>query len=245
MRQTMLDSLMNDQRIWWGVGLLVLGAGVAGAGWWGYQRYAATQNQQAQWALAQQVERFETIAQSETSDAAVWRELEQSFEKGFEEHRRSSLAPLFRAYQAEAAFRAGDPVHACELLTMAVDAMGKSYPLYFAYATKLHVWQLDTPEDKFPDRSSHDPLAPGTALHPHFAAIQDLKALAQDGKNPDPGLAWYHLWQYGLVHNDHDLTSMAAAKLQGIAHWEYVLHDGGVQQLADETLDVELEGAVA
>jgi hypothetical protein len=240
MRQA-LDAFIADQRIWWGLGLLILGAGIAGIGWFGYQRYAASYNQQAQWALAQQVERFESILQSETSDAAVWRELEQGFAKGFEAHRRSTLAPLFRAYQAEAAMRAGDPVHACELLTMAINEMGKSYPLYFAYATKLYVWELDHHKVFHADPSQDGGRTPAMIKN---RAIQELKALAQDGKNPDPGLAWYHLWQYGMVHNDRDLTSLAAAKLQGIAHWEYVLH-GGAQQLADESLDVELQGAVA
>jgi len=234
--QRRIDALVADQRVWWGLGIVAVCAFAAGVSWWGYQRYVLAHNQRAQWALSQQLEKFESVLQTETEDRAVWRDLEQGFEKAFELHRTSSIAPFFRAYQAEAAFRAGDPVHAYELLTLALDAMGKNFPLYYPYAVKRAVWLLGMPEETLIETLQGAPL--------HEVGIQQLKVLAQDQKNPDPGLAWYHLWQYGLVHNNKDLTSMAAAKLQGIAHWEYVLHDSADQGF-DETLNVEMEETAA
>jgi len=241
----MLEGVLSGQRVWTGFAAIMALAVVGGLSWWGYSAYTISKNQKAQWAFAQELERFtEAMQQGATSDK--WREIAEGFSKAFEGHKGSSLAPVMMAYQADAMMRGGDVLNACRTLKGAVDMMGKSYPLYFYYAVKSQVWNLDHADQRDRESGQAGPAVDvddikntrgsacgaiaitGPENDPYLhrkQAIDALKALAQDGKNPDPGLAWYHLWQYATVHRDRELREMAFAKLQGMSDWSSLVQE--------------------
>lgn len=69
---------------------------------------------------------------------------ERAFLAGSVAHKSSSLYPFFLAFQADALIRLGKLVEAAEQLDSALAAMDKRNPLYYLYALKTALVNIDT-----------------------------------------------------------------------------------------------------
>ncbi len=154
--------------------------------YWVYSTYSTGREQNAQRALASCIELYEQAAESQ----AQWPSVVAACEVGYQEYRRSSLAPYFLSYQAEALIKQSKTDDAIKVMTLMVGSMFKTYPLYYIYSTKLALLQMDSTESAV-----------------HAAGLKRLEELAADNKNEQRDEALYYVGLYNWQHND-----MAKAK---------------------------------
>lgn len=191
----MVKHALRDLRIQLVVGLLAFFV-AAGLGWWLYSSYRARINEQACFAFAVQLENLERLRQDPSADEQAWNAVGQDFAQAYKEYASSDLAPLYIAAQSEAALNAKKPQEAISLLEKALNAMGSSHSLYYLYKIKLQLMRLSS-ED-------HTLVQEG---------MRELRALAEDAKNPQRGYAWYQLWHHAWVTGDEATAEEAFARL--------------------------------
>jgi len=206
------ETIVHDRRVLYGMGGIVLGVLIVGGGYWFHRHRTEQYNQDAQVAFSYHLERMDLLSTNTSAQAGDWTALEESFGVEYSRYKDSSLGPYFRAFQSEAALRAGDREQAIALLAEAVRAMGSAAPLYYLYMVKLGVMQLDSHNEQH-----------------HESGMHDLLQLAQDTCNPYQGLAWYHLWHYAWVKGDSALIQRAYAKLQSFTDWYHMVQAKGAQ----------------
>jgi hypothetical protein len=194
--ESVIEQVLKDRRVQF-VGIILGTFVVAVFIWWGYSSYRESVNERAQQSLAIQLEAFERTRDDQNANAQAWAVIANMFERSYKEHASSDLAPFFMVFQAEALLRSGDRPQAIVLLDTAVRAMGKKAPLYWLYATKLGVVRLDSDQNDV-----------------HEQGKKDLMALAENGRNPHRGLAWYYLWHHAWVFHDTQMADLAMTKLQ-------------------------------
>ncbi len=194
---------IRGDRNWVFVGIMgsiaatILGALI----WWGYASYSRSRNEEAQLALATQIDRFTRAAADGTTTIASWTALYQEFSAAATIYRSSSLAAFFHIYAAEALLRATDYHNRMALLYETLDAalalLDPHSIYYYLYATKRAALALnDTSEAE------------------HAQGRRMLLTLAQNAENICNSLSWYYLWEYGMAHNDQELIGLAAPKLR-------------------------------
>lgn len=196
MREAVI-SLVHERRFWIAVTTLVIAVTIAWFGWWGYSAFAIARDRRAQLAFVEQLDQFDAIRANPDADPIAWEALEIGFARGYVDHSSSSLAPFFLAFQAEALIHKGLHDEALKLMDKAVAGMRSGSDVYYLYATKRAVMRLDS--------ATAEVSAQGK---------RELLDLAQNSNNSSQGLAWYHLLQYAIVHNDEDLRKLAHSKLQ-------------------------------
>lgn len=121
--------------------LVVVGVG----GWYGYRWYSQQYNGKAQYALARGMDLYTRALNKD--DKALWHDARKIFADGYRRYARSSLAPYFLAFEAEAARRLGEEAKAFELMEQAVVAAASNSLLKGMYEVKLALMKIDARED--------------------------------------------------------------------------------------------------
>lgn len=190
-------SLVHERRLWIAGTILVGSLLLVLIGWWGYGKYAEARDRRAQLAFVEQLERFEAVRNNPDADSIAWEAIEQGFARGYAEHSGSSLAPFFLAFQADVLLRKGHADEARATMDRAVASMPKNSDITSLYAIKKAVMELDSDNKEVSEKGK-----------------RNLLDLAQDSYNNSQGLAWYHLLQYAIIHNDQAIYKLAYNKLQ-------------------------------
>ena len=155
---------------------------LAGAGVFAYRWYAAYRDGQAHSAFAASFEQYHAASQSENPD---WTTIAGLFAIGYSTHARSNLAPFFLLMQAQAVQKQGQEAQARTLVQRALDQLPTSSPLYYLYALKHALMQLDaTDEDT------------------QRAGFTQLQTLAHQDGNLHADAARYHLGAYYWAQDD-------------------------------------------
>lgn len=201
--QYQIDMRGDRNRKWLFIGLAgALGVIlIATVLWWSYSSYRISRDEQAQLALAAQIERFKRTMADTTTSAASWDALAQELSAAATMYHASSLAAFFHIYAAEAFARSSNEDNrisrVCQALDKALALLDKQSVYYYLYATKRAALALNEAQD--PE---------------HHNGRRMLLNLAQDPHNICNALGWYYLWEYGIAHNDQELIALATPKLR-------------------------------
>ena len=152
---------------------IVLGiAAVAGAGYFGYRWYIVSREQSAQVMFAECLREYEKGVR----ERQTWADIQALWAAGYARHTQSSLAPYFKAFEANSALKQDKKAEAVALLDAALSLVAASSPLYTVYATKRALINIDLGNE---------------------AGLQELEKLAYDKNNIQRDVALYYL---GLYH---------------------------------------------
>ena len=152
--------------------------------WWGYSYFAKQKEKEAQKTLASCIELYDqAIGASETS--IPWSTVETACKRAYDAHSNSNLAPYFLAYQAEALSKQNKNDEAIAIMTQMMHAMSKNSPLYYVYATKLALMQIDSADSAV-----------------HTQGLKQLEELALDINNQQRDEALYYVGLYYWHLND-------------------------------------------
>jgi tetratricopeptide (TPR) repeat protein len=152
--------------------------------WWVYSQFAGQKEKDAQKTLASCIELYDqAVGASETS--VPWSTVETACKRAHDEYANSNLAPYFLAYQAEALVKQNKTDEAITVMTQMMKSMSKNSPLYYVYATKLALIEID----------SNDSTA-------HAQGLKRLEELAADPKNQQRDEALYYVGLYFWHLND-------------------------------------------
>ncbi len=112
-----------------------------------------------------------------SSEAEKWQKTEQVFKDGYENYKSTELAPMFRAYQAEALLNLGKLDEAIVALTSAVDKI-KNTAVKDFYRIKLALMKLDSSKelDKQQGLGALKMIADDTQSIAHESALYQLGA---------------------------------------------------------------------
>lgn len=171
--------------------------------WLGYSWRQRIAQEQAFKAFAESLEELQegiVSSKQDTHSKELWSDIERAFKTGFEQHTNTTLAPFFLAFQASALSRQGKSEEALQVLTDAVEHMPKKSPLYFAYATKLALLQMDAAD-----------------ITTQEIGQKALHALAENTKNPQQFMALYYLGYTAWVQNNKPGYEQSWTKLVELA----------------------------
>jgi len=164
--------------------LVALSAGA----YYTYRWHKQTKDNAAHLLFAQNLEELERVMQDGKQED--WASIQILFKLGYDQYPKSSLAPYFLIYQAEAMVKQGQLDQAITTMQHAVSLMPSDAPVAGLYKTKVALMELD---------SSNADL--------HKTALESLHALAKDAHSNAQDVAAYHLGLYYWSHDD-----MAQAK---------------------------------
>lgn len=168
----------KDMYLYAGLGIFLLGT-LVGLGYLGFTWYKSAKEQAAYKDLSESIEGYEKVkatgGASSKEAASALADVLQAFQIGAERHRSSSLYPYFVFYQADILGKQGKEQEAVQLMDTATAHMDKRSILYFLYALKDALMNID---------SSDTPrVQKGREL---------LETLANDSKNPLQDMARYY-----------------------------------------------------
>lgn len=166
-------------------------------GYYGYRWYNKNQEQAAHQLFARNVEEFER--EVEEGKAEGWQNVETLFQLGYDQHSKSSLAPYFLIYKAEAMIRQNKD--ATKVLEDALNQMPNNSPIKSLYGTKLALMLLDTKTDT---QEAEDARNKG---------IDMLKNIAADTSSTGNDVASYYLGLYYWNNNDMNQAKEVWGKL--------------------------------
>lgn len=161
--------------------ILLLGLGFFGA-WYGYSWYFRNIEIAAHKDLAESLDEYQKQLRFSMDDKA-WSDIERAFETGAKRHTGSKLYPYFLAYQADALIHQGKLQEALNVLSNMLPNLTAKQELYYLYATKKALLQIDMEECK-PVQKCVTSLA---------NAIAELERLSKDNQNPFQDMATYYL----------------------------------------------------
>jgi len=141
-----------------------------------YRWYVEKREVAASYAFAQCMKSFEHAK----SDVSKWPGVLEQFEAGYKEHKSSTLAPYFLAYEAEVYLNMGNREQA--LQTLRSVTIAKSSLLYGGYAVKTALLEIDIADAA--------------------VGLQSLQDLAKDTHNSARDMALYYLGLYHWSQND-------------------------------------------
>lgn len=140
--------------------------------YFGYQWYSINRDRQAQRVFAEVLDQYEhAVAQDKLENLG---QLAKDFHKGYEDHKSSSLAPYFLAFESQIYQTQGAKDEALALMKQSLTEMQKENPLYYLYAIKLALLKLDSSIE-------------------HQDGVSDLVAISEQLKNPHRDMALYWL----------------------------------------------------
>ncbi len=159
--------------------VLCLLAGIAGS-FLLYRIYAVYKEQSAQNVLAQYIQEFNQIEDGQSAD---WQRIAKLFQRGSEQQSRSSLAPYFLLFQAEALLRENKKQEALAAIDELIKQSANS-PLLPLFKTKRSLLKLDEPDEAV-----------------QRSGLEELKKLAEDKKNQFRDTAQFYVGHYYWVNN--------------------------------------------
>ena len=139
---TAVQNFIDEKGLRYGIAFLLLfglGTGI----WFGYKWYQKGKEQAAFKELAESVDAY-TVALAGTESKEKLMDSERAFLAGSTAHQSSALYPFFLAFQADAFMRQGKIREAAEQLDKALAVMDKKNPLYYLYALKTALVNIDT-----------------------------------------------------------------------------------------------------
>ncbi|HAU30584.1 MAG: hypothetical protein UV79_C0004G0005 [candidate division TM6 bacterium GW2011_GWF2_43_17] len=160
----------SETRFWiWIVFLAFLFVG----SWYAYRAHQRGYEQKAQLALVQGIE---ALARAQSSDSVehMWQSAEQVLSEGYRRYSRSSLAPYFLLFQADAVAGQGDLERSRALAEDAAKYISQGAPLYEPLKIRAALQDIDSSDEKISARGR-----------------ESLHAIAQDTKNIYQAMAVY------------------------------------------------------
>ena len=188
------------------LGLLVLST-VGGATWFGFTKYTAHQERQAQLAFSHCSKQFD-IARSSGLESD-WQDLQVSADAGYKKYQRTHLAPYFLLLETQAqTLRAEkDLLGAVQTMDRLIAREAKNSPLLGLLRLRKALIQIDLDEsDKIVQASSQ---VSGNGL----TGISELESLAYDATNNEQDAALFYLGQYYWSHDELEKAQVAWQKL--------------------------------
>lgn len=140
-----------------------------------------------------------------------WNKVADVFKRGYEKNRRSTFAPMFKAFVSEALLNNGKREEAIKELQTALGEM-KEQKVKQAYSLKLSLMKLDGTDKKVQDEG-----------------LNTLKEMAYDNQNPLHGLALYHLGLHSWVNSDFH---------QAKSYWQQFIVKFGNQRTLDKEVNL-------
>lgn len=161
---------------------IVLALLVAGA-YYGYRWHTNKKNAAAHALFSQNLEELERVMQDGKQED--WASIQTLFKLGYDQYPKSSLAPYYLAYQAEAMIKQGQLEEAISTMHKAINQMPSDSPVLGLYKTKVALMELDS-----------------TIADTQKTALESLHAIAKDAGSNAQDVAAYHLGLYYWVNND-------------------------------------------
>lgn len=166
--------------------VVVLGA----AGFYTYKWYRKGVQQAAQKAFSEAMETYNQALSLEYAGESVsskeketiWDEVEIAFKTGYNQNKRSTLAPFFLVYESEALLRQGKIDQSYDILSQAVNQMSKKSPYYYLYSIKQALFEIDKKDQQ--------------------KGVARLNELIQDKNNVFKDMAAYYLAEYYWANKD-------------------------------------------
>ncbi|MBY0109783.1 MAG: hypothetical protein K2X90_01595 [Candidatus Babeliaceae bacterium] len=173
---------------------LVLAGLVFGFAYYGFTYYKAAHSAKAYDVFMQHYSEFE----KQTSDnKAPSNDLIDAVSASYQEYKNSAYGPFLIALKAEIQAVQGNKQDALSSMTQAVSSMGFLDPvLYYTYATKLALMQLDAAEPAIQTKGR-----------------QSLEKLSLQSKNPVRDMAWFYIGYQALLDNDNQGVQAAWSRL--------------------------------
>jgi tetratricopeptide (TPR) repeat protein len=147
---------------------------------------------------------------------AKWKKIEEVFRTGYQNHRHSGIAPMFRAYQAEALLHLNKPEEALTELDAAVKSM-PSDALKDFYRLKLALLKIDMNRPELQKEG--------------FA---DLKKIAETSTNAANEAGLYYIGLYFWSQKDFAQTKN---------YWQQLMVKYGLKEGKDQSAFAELAKA--
>jgi tetratricopeptide (TPR) repeat protein len=183
------------------VGLVILVLVVLG-GFFGYGRYRADRQAQAQKIFSESYELFEQALAAQLSKEKVaqaerlWQEAVMAFQTGYQRYSDTALAPFFLGFQAEIAVQQGNVDQALELMDTMLSKLSRHEPLYDMYLLKRVLMQFDASREEYRQN-----------------ALKQLMELAQH-EGPAQDAALYYLGEYYWSVHELDKARQTWLQLQ-------------------------------
>lgn len=154
-----------------------------GAYWYFYSMNYEKSSQQL---FSEILQEYNRAAES----SELWSEVEMSAKTGYNQYRRSSLAPFFLAFQVDALLGQQKHEEALAVMNLLMGKLSSSSLVYSVFKLKEARMKLDSKE------SQHQK-----------EGVETLEALARDQKNMYQDQALYYLGMYYESHDQHDKAS--------------------------------------
>ncbi len=190
----------------------VLGAvfalGLIGAvGYYGHSYLSSSREQQAYKAFSESHDFFEqALASDDGKDKEktlkLWKDVALAFQTGYTQNKKSTLAPYFLAFQAEALIHQGELNQAVDVMNQMLGSLKKDSPFFGLYAAKRALMKLDMPDDAA-----------------NKAGLEELLALANEEVNPHRDMALYYLGEYYWVNNEREKAHISWRYLANVAQF--------------------------
>lgn len=176
--------------------VIVLVAGFALGGFFGYRFYRRGIESRAQMEFTTVMKYFDAPVQTPdfksdrlsiedveifSSEEEKWTRVAESFRKGYENNTSSGIAPMFLAFQSEALINLGKFEEAIEVLKNAVDIL-KDDTIKDSYNVKLALMWLDSKDENVQKEG-----------------LKLLQSISSKSESPVRDLALYHLGEYYWV----------------------------------------------
>jgi predicted negative regulator of RcsB-dependent stress response len=193
-----------------GITLILAGA----TGWFGYRWHKQRRDYAAYSDFVQYQENYKKILEASAGKPAAdkLQEIAQAFITGAEQHKNSTLAPLFLVYRAEVAEQQNKPEEALLYLHKALSRMPKNLPLYEYYALKQALLKLDQAQEQVQKEG-----------------MQELSQLAQSTDAGIRDMALYYKGLYEYAQNNrtqaHDTWNILLSKAKPDSHWRVLAQE--------------------
>ena len=150
---------------------------LAGGAFFGYRMYQVSQEQEAHKYFSEYLESFQT-AQT-TNSADEWERMVSLFDRGYQQHKARTIAPLFLVLKSDAQLQLGHFDGSIATLQEALNMLSPQSHLYPLLATKLALMQLDAKDESIAN-----------------AGLEKLIALARTENNSLKDMALFYLGRY-------------------------------------------------
>lgn len=152
-------------------------------GYVGYRWYSISLEQAAHQSFAQSMQEYQHALK--LNNSAEWDRVDASAMFGYEQHKKSNIAPLFLALHADIQLQRNEFTQAVETLQQVINGLPASSPLAPLYKTKRALILLDSSDE---------------ALQKN--GLDDLLALARDKSNKVNDMALFYLGRYYWTTNN-------------------------------------------
>lgn len=181
--QKLLSTTKNDQAKWIQLSYVALGLLAVGAlSFYSYRYYIVSRESEAQRVFSHAYETF-VAAQNEGTPTS-WQAAENTLLTSYEKNKSSSVAPIFKAFQADTLLAQGKNNEAIAAMEVACNGFSTSSSLYPYFAVKYALMRIDHGNDA--------------------VRAEGLKSLIKlaDKSNKNRDNALYYLGSYYAAHGD-------------------------------------------